>query len=221
MAETKNIGLEGLSVFKEEIDTLLTGKIDTSQKAVANGLASLDSTGKVPASQLPSYLDDVLEGYLDDSYLVESFSELNSYNAGEIVLYLGTKYRFKVNHDPGIFTPAEMQKIDQFPAEGEAGKIYSDIITNKTYRWSGSTYTQIKGDLAIGTTTGTAFDGAAGAAMQQKVNGIAAGAEVNTINTVKVNGTPLTPDGNRAVNIEVPTTQYATEAEIRSLFHQS
>ena len=32
-----------------------------SNKAVANGYASLDSTGKVPSAQLPSYVDDVLE----------------------------------------------------------------------------------------------------------------------------------------------------------------
>ena len=34
--------------------------IPASQKAVANGVASLDQNGKVPTSQLPSYVDDVL-----------------------------------------------------------------------------------------------------------------------------------------------------------------
>jgi len=33
----------------------------SSNKAQANGYASLDGTGKVPSSQLPSYVDDVLE----------------------------------------------------------------------------------------------------------------------------------------------------------------
>lgn len=33
----------------------------TSEKGVANGYASLDSGGKVPSGQLPSYVDDVLE----------------------------------------------------------------------------------------------------------------------------------------------------------------
>ena len=37
------------------------GAIATSAKGAANGVASLDSTGKVPSSQLPSYVDDVLE----------------------------------------------------------------------------------------------------------------------------------------------------------------
>ena len=35
--------------------------IPTSQKGAASGVAELDSNGKVPSSQLPSYVDDVLE----------------------------------------------------------------------------------------------------------------------------------------------------------------
>ena len=31
---------------------------------VANGVADLDANGKVPASELPSYVDDIIEGYL-------------------------------------------------------------------------------------------------------------------------------------------------------------
>ena len=39
--------------------TAINGKI-----GAANGIASLNGTGKVPESQLPSYVDDVIEGYL-------------------------------------------------------------------------------------------------------------------------------------------------------------
>lgn len=38
-----------------------SSKIPTTEKGVANGVASLGSDGKVPSSQLPSYVDDVLE----------------------------------------------------------------------------------------------------------------------------------------------------------------
>lgn len=38
-----------------------SGSIPETEKGAANGVASLDSTGKVPSSQLPSYVDDVLE----------------------------------------------------------------------------------------------------------------------------------------------------------------
>lgn len=37
------------------------GAIPASQKGAASGVAELDSSGKVPASQLPSYVDDVQE----------------------------------------------------------------------------------------------------------------------------------------------------------------
>lgn len=37
------------------------GAIPTAQKGAASGVAELDSSGKVPSTQLPSYVDDVLE----------------------------------------------------------------------------------------------------------------------------------------------------------------
>ena len=46
---------------ESEVDTKLDLKLDTSLKGAADGLATLDSSGKVPSSQLPSYVDDVLE----------------------------------------------------------------------------------------------------------------------------------------------------------------
>ena len=41
-----------------------TARIASTEKGVANGVATLDATGKVPASQLPSYVDDIQE-YVD------------------------------------------------------------------------------------------------------------------------------------------------------------
>ena len=39
----------------------LSSKIPSTEKGAANGVAQLDATGKVPSSQLPSYVDDVVE----------------------------------------------------------------------------------------------------------------------------------------------------------------
>ena len=64
--------------------------------------------GKVPASQLPSYVDDVIEGYFYDS-----------------------KFYSDAEHTTEI--------------EGETGKIYVDLATGFTYRWSGSMFVQIGG----------------------------------------------------------------------------
>lgn len=52
-----------------EVRALAAGKadplgftpIDAATKAQANGVASLDGSGKVPSSQLPGFVDDVLE----------------------------------------------------------------------------------------------------------------------------------------------------------------
>ena len=41
--------------------TALNGKIDSSREGQPSGIATLDVAGKVPASQLPSYVDDVIE----------------------------------------------------------------------------------------------------------------------------------------------------------------
>lgn len=78
-------------------DALVDTNISTNWRGQADGLASLDNTGKVPTAQLPSYVDDV-EEYVD---------------------------------------------LASFPVTGESAKIYVAIDTGKTYRWSGSVYTEI------------------------------------------------------------------------------
>lgn len=50
---------DGEGIVNISIDD--TDKIPLSQKGAAGGVAELDSSGKVPAAQLPSYVDDVLE----------------------------------------------------------------------------------------------------------------------------------------------------------------
>lgn len=42
---------------------------------------------------------------------------------------------------------------------GETGKLYVDLSTNKTYRWSGSAYAEISASLALGETSSTAYRG--------------------------------------------------------------
>lgn len=96
--------------------------IPASQKGTANGVAELDESGKVPSAQLPSYVDDALEGYLS-----------------------GGKFYKESTHTTEI--------------TGESGKIYVDLATNKTYRWSGSGYVEISASLALGETSSTAYRG--------------------------------------------------------------
>lgn len=51
-----------VNTVENSLETLREGFVGfKNSKGKADGLATLDSTGKVPASQLPSYVDDVLE----------------------------------------------------------------------------------------------------------------------------------------------------------------
>ncbi len=43
------------------LQTALDNKINTSERGVSGGIATLDQFARIPASQLPSYVDDVLE----------------------------------------------------------------------------------------------------------------------------------------------------------------
>lgn len=43
------------------LQTALDGKISTTERGVSGGVATLDQFARIPASQLPSYVDDVLE----------------------------------------------------------------------------------------------------------------------------------------------------------------
>lgn len=52
----------------------ITGKLDTALKGAANGLAELDADGKVPAGQLPGYVDNVIEGYYYNNKFYEDSS---------------------------------------------------------------------------------------------------------------------------------------------------
>ena len=58
----------------------------------------------------------------------------------------------------------EYDTMADFPPVGESGKIYVDKSTNKSYRWSGSTYIFSGSDLALGETSTTAYRGDRGKA---------------------------------------------------------
>lgn len=71
-----------------------TARIASSEKGAANGVATLDASGLVPASQLPSYVDDVLE-YASQSELPVTGEPSKIYVAVDqnaIYRWTGTQY---------------------------------------------------------------------------------------------------------------------------------
>lgn len=106
--------------------------IPASQKGAANGVAELDGNGKVPSSQLPSFVDDVV-----DTYIV---SESEAFSAGWLSLT-----------DGGAALTPEAGKIYLVISEGE--------YNLREFRWSGSAYAEVGKSIALGETASTAYRG--------------------------------------------------------------
>ena len=77
----------------------LSSRIATTEKGAASGVAELDANGKVPSSQLPSYVDDVIEGYYNTTD--GKFYEENTYTTeipgeeGKIYISLDTNVTYR------------------------------------------------------------------------------------------------------------------------------
>lgn len=133
-------------------DTALENKLQTNidnlkkkhdafvaTKGKANGFASLDGNGLVPSSQLPSYVDDVIEAYA--TYDISETGKLSN---------------IKLYSDPDHAKPIT----------GESGKIYLNIAQDEPsyqFRWSGTQFVDSNtSSLILGEVTGTAYDGGEG-----------------------------------------------------------
>lgn len=57
---TTHTGTQAISTVSG-LQTALDGKINTTERGVSGGVATLDQFARIPPSQLPSYVDDVLE----------------------------------------------------------------------------------------------------------------------------------------------------------------
>lgn len=124
--------IDNYPVIKEKITQFVNEAVE-DKKGVAGGIASLDDEGKVPSSQLPSYVDDILEGYfIDDTHFVETY----------------------VDDAPVYYTPEKGKIYVDISEDTE--------YSGKTYRWSGTKYTVISETIALGEVTGTAYDGGKG-----------------------------------------------------------
>lgn len=148
-----------LTINIQGVQDVLDGFIAT--KAQANGLASLDENGKVPANQLPSYVDDVIDVYA--TYDKSPTGELSN-----IALFENP------DHTRTIV--------------GEAGKIYQNVTEGEPtyqFRWTGTTWAPIvSGGVVIGEITGTAYDGAKGKTTTDNLNALKAFNPIRLTNIV-------------------------------------
>lgn len=140
------------------LDTKLQANIDALEakhdafvatKGKANGFASLDANGTVPANQLPSYVDDIIDVYA--TYDKSATGELTNIK---------------------LYSDAAHQNV----ITGEAGKIYINITNGEPpyqFRWTGTIFARADAQvLILGQITGTAFDGGRGKHLEDVTNSL-------------------------------------------------
>lgn len=114
--DSKGLVTGGTTLSASDIPDISATYVTVASKGVANGVASLDGDGKVPSSQLPSYVDDVIEAYIVSGSTALSAGWLSKTSGGSAL------------------TP-ETGVIYVVMTSGE--------YQNKTYRWGGTTYVEI------------------------------------------------------------------------------
>jgi len=122
--DTKGLVTAGADLSASDIPDISATYVAVTTKGQANGVASLDSDGKVPSSQLPSYVDDVIDAYIVSGATALSAGWLSKTSGGSAL------------------TP-ETGVIYVVLSSGE--------YQNKTYRWSGTTYVEISSSPAQAT----------------------------------------------------------------------
>ena len=94
-----NINSNTISLDVSYLTASRVGYIPTSEKGAHSGVAELDASGKVPSSQLPSYVDDIIDGYYkeadgkfyeDSSYTTEIVGE-----SGKIYISVDTDIQYR------------------------------------------------------------------------------------------------------------------------------
>lgn len=134
IAKASQIFDEELNKYQSEINTQLGISDDSLHKELtnfkntkgkANGLASLDDSGKVPSTQLPSYVDDVLE-----------FTQLDQLpNLGEsgkiyVVTSTNLQYRWSGSDYVEISKSLALGETSSTAYPGDKGKATTDVVNS-------------------------------------------------------------------------------------------
>ena len=120
--------------------------LETKIRNLESNAVTLGNDGKIKSSQLPSYLDDVVEF----ANIVQTANILQeSYNGEGTVVYVSSANKFALFVNSGSstnkyyinWTGRDNYADNSFvPLEG---KIFVDKSTDKLYRWNGSTLKEV------------------------------------------------------------------------------
>lgn len=133
---------DATSVYtKEEVNAELEKKADTTSladyipttaKGANDGVATLDSSGKVPVAQLPSYVSDVIEAENK-----EAFAEQGEANKIYVALDSNKTYRWSGTQYVEISASLAIGTVAGTAFDGAAGKANTDAITELSQKLAG------------------------------------------------------------------------------------
>lgn len=149
--DAKGLVTAGADLSASDIPDLSSTYIAANLKGANSGVAELDAYGKVPSSQLPSFVDDVVE--------LLTVGTAPSTCAKDDLYYNSTSKK--------IFTATAANTWGTTGADPEKGKIYVALDNNASYRWSGSVMTNIANPISAATESAA---GIAEIATQTEVN---------------------------------------------------
>lgn len=132
--DEKGLVTGGADLVLEDIPDLSSVYVNVNRIGKANGVASLDENGLVPAAQLPSYVDDII-----DLVAIQA--------AAPAKADAGSKYFNTTDKKVYTATAADTWGNAKDP---ETDKIYVNLSNNMAYRWSGSAMVQIGADKLLG-----------------------------------------------------------------------
>lgn len=155
-------------------------KIPTSEKGKANGVATLDESGLVPTAQLPSYVDDVIEGYYHEGAFYTSSEHTGTITGETGKIYVDisddskpVEYRWSGTSYVNITNPLDYATEEEAKAGTDNTKVMTPLrveqaIANKGYitqTVADEKYEPVISDkksafnVDFGTTAGTAVEG--------------------------------------------------------------
>ena len=193
--EKKYLDKTGLSNLVGKIKTELSKKANAEEVQPKGEYATLVD-GTVPSSQLPSYVDDVVEfnGIIETASVKAMSTTKTSKDLLCRVVYVKSSNKFALHDGKEYYgnwgdgntwgiavADGDVALTGNVGRQPESGKIYVNIVTGKTYRWSGSSLVEISASLALGETEETAFAGNRGVAVENSL------AEVKTELSKKAN----------------------------------
>ena len=175
---------------EDEIDSKLNSKLNSSLKGANNGIAELDSTGKVPSSQLPSYVDDVLEFNSQSNF--PSTGE-----AGKIYIAKDTNktYRWSGTNYIEISSSLALGETSSTAYRGDRGKIAYDHSQATHAPTNAEANQNAFSNITVGSTT------------------IAADSKTDTFTLAAGSNVTLTPDAtNDKITITATDTTYSNKS---------